>query len=209
MATPSQPGWRSPGRTPQPPPPGLDDSTTELIVRAKGGETAAAEVLYGRYLPRMLRWATGRLPGCARGAMDTGDVVQATLLRTLRRLATFEPRHAGAFPAYLRRSMLNLIRDEVRKLGCRPESAPLSGEEVTPLPSPLEDAVGQELVDRYDAAIQQLSETDQALLFLKVELGFGFEDIAVVLDRPSADAARMATRRALLRLARGMDRGDG
>ena len=45
----------------------------------------------------------GGCPAAARGALDTGDLVQETVLHVLRRLDTFEPtarrRHAGVSPA--------------------------------------------------------------------------------------------------------------
>ena len=37
------------------------------------------------------------------------------MLHVLRRLDHFEPRHVGAMQAYLRQSVINRIRDEVRK----------------------------------------------------------------------------------------------
>jgi RNA polymerase sigma-70 factor (ECF subfamily) len=153
----------------------------------------------------MERWASGRLPRRARCLLETGDLVQATLLKTTRRLARFEPRHAGSFPAYLRKSLLNLIRDESRKLERRPDLVPLDGTEIDPTASPLDHAVGRDLTDRYEAAFGRLSDQEQATLFLKIEMDLSFDDIAVALDKPSADAARMAARRALIHLAREMD----
>ncbi len=196
-----RPRRRPPRCRPSPPPGILDDSTTDLILRGRDGDDAAVESLYRRYLPRLLRWATGRLPGHSRSTLDTGDLVQDTLLKTLSHVSHFEPRHPGAFPAYLRRSMLNLIRDEVRRAACRPEYTELSGQERDPTPSPLDQTLGREVVQRYESALTRLGAEDQALLFLKLDLGLDFAAIAEAMGRPSADAARMATRRAILRLA--------
>ena len=41
----------------------------------------------------------------------------------------------------------------------------------------------------------------------RVEMGLSYEELAVALHKPSPDAARKAARRALIRLARAMDRG--
>ena len=41
----------------------------------------------------------------------------------------------------------------------------------------------------------------------RVEMGLGYAEIARHLDKPSADAARMAVSRALVRLAREMGHG--
>ena len=70
-----------------------------------------------RYLPRLKRWATGRLPRWARDATDTHDIVQDTLLRTLGRLDSFEDRGDGALQADLRQGIMNRIRDELRRTG--------------------------------------------------------------------------------------------
>src|SRR5687767_3942593 len=94
-----------------------DEPTIELVVRARDGDRLAVEALLERSLPGLRRWAHGRIPAAARGSLDTGDLVQETALHVLRRLDTFEPRHVGAMQAYLRQSVINRIRDEVRKVG--------------------------------------------------------------------------------------------
>ena len=72
-------------------------SSIELVRRARTGDTAAENELCLRYLPRLQRWAHGRLPAWARGALDTHDLVQDTFIQVLKRLGDFEPRHEGAF----------------------------------------------------------------------------------------------------------------
>src|SRR5438128_11498962 len=97
-----------------------DEPTIELVIKARDGDRLAVEALLERSLPGLKRWAHGRLPAAARGALDTGDLVQETALHVLRRLDAFEPRHVGAMQAYLRQAVLNRIRDEVRRIGRRP-----------------------------------------------------------------------------------------
>src|SRR5262249_30236162 len=72
-------------------------SSFELVRRAHAGDAAARDELCARYLPRLHRWAHGRLPPSARGALDTVDLVQDTFMQVLQRLGEFEPRHEGAF----------------------------------------------------------------------------------------------------------------
>src|SRR5688572_6587085 len=62
------------------------DSSLTLFERARAGDRRAVEVLIARYLPRMRRWATGRLPPWARDMADTHDLVQETLFQTFRRI---------------------------------------------------------------------------------------------------------------------------
>ena len=174
--------------------------TGELLQRAKNGDRAALDALMSRYRPRLERWASGRLPGYARSLLDTGDLVQETLVRALEGLDEIEVRGPGVFQAYVRQAILNRIRDQVRWARRRPSvEMPESVEDKTP--SPLELAIGSDVLDRYERALVELSEVERRLLHLRVELDFGYEEIAAIMERNSPDAARIATRRALRKLA--------
>jgi RNA polymerase sigma factor (sigma-70 family) len=178
-----------------------------LLERAQGGDGEALGLLYERYLPPLQRWARGRLPRWARAAADTDDLVQDALLRSLRGVDAFAPRHSGAFQAYLRQAILNRLRDEIRKVKRRPEPHEDLDDAVDPAPSPVDEAVGRETMARYEAALAELKPEDREAILGRVELGFGYEELAAHLGKPSADAARMAVSRALLRLAREMSHG--
>ena len=183
------------------------EATLQLLQRARAGDRSAVETLIARYLPRLKRWATGRMPIWARGMADTDDIVQEAVLRTFARLDDFEPRHEGALQAYLRQAILNRIRDELRRAGSRMPSIELDPHSPDRGASPFEHAVGAEMVDRYEAALTALSDDDREAIVARVELGGTYEEVAVALGKPSADAARMAVGRALLKLAEGMGRG--
>ncbi len=180
------------------------DNTLVLLRRAQSGDGAAMERLCARCMPRLRRWASGRLPVAARGLLDTDDLVQETIVRSIQRLDRFEPRHEGAFQAYLRQAVQNRIRDEARRVGRRPASFELDGNEVDPQPSPFEVTVGRELAARYEAAYTRLGPDDQEAIFLRLEMNYDYQEIAAALDKPSANAARMAVSRGLVRLAREM-----
>ena len=178
-----------------------DESTIELVLKAKTGNSAAIEALLERCLPQLRRWAHGRLPASARGSMDTGDLVQVTVINVLARLDAFEPRHVGAMQAYLRQSVLNRIRDEVRKVARRPTSVELPEDLPSPLASPLESAISAETYARYRAGLAQLDPRDRELVLARIEAQWSFADIADRFGLPSADAARMAMSRTLRRLS--------
>lgn len=126
-------------------------------------------------------------------------------MQTLGRLDAFEPRHEGALQAYLRQAVINRVRDEVRRVGRRPTAAPLDEDLMDRGVSPLDEAIGQQAADRYEAALQQLRPEERELIVARVEMGQGYEQIAAEQGKPSADAARMAVARALVRLAEEMD----
>ena len=100
--------------------------------------------------------------------------------------------------------MLNRIKDEVRWASRRPGS----GDELDllqdPSPSPLENAVGADVLERYERALETLDPGDRELLHLRIELGFDYHEIAGITGRASRDAVRMAVQRALARLAEAM-----
>jgi len=176
----------------------------ELLRLAKEGDQQALEQILARYVPRLRRWASGRLPVRARSLMDTGDLVQETLLRVLTGLDRIEVRGPGGFQAYVRQAVLNRIRDEVRWTNRRPgpDGVPESLEH--PAPSPLENAIGGDLLDRYERALATLKEPERELLHLRIELDFDYEEIAAMTGKSSRDAVRMAVQRALARLAEAM-----
>src|SRR5262249_11676634 len=115
-----------------------DESTVELIVRAKTGDNGAVEALLQRCLPALKRWTHGKLPLAARGALDTDDIVQNVVMHWLRRLQHFEPTQVGATMRYLRRSALNRIRDEVRRITRQPPPIELSDDVPSEAPTQLE-----------------------------------------------------------------------
>jgi RNA polymerase sigma-70 factor (ECF subfamily) len=184
---------------------GADDpeATITLVARARDGDTAALEVLCARFIPRMKRWAHGRLPAHTRSIVDTHDLVQDTLVHVVRRLDSFVPRHEGAFQGYVRQALQNRIIDLVRRTQGRSFKAVDTDIPATE-PSPLELAVGSELLHRYEAALQRLAPEDREAIVARVEMGLGWREIAEQLQKNSPESAQMTVRRALVRLAREM-----
>jgi RNA polymerase sigma-70 factor (ECF subfamily) len=181
-----------------------NETSFQILLRARDGDQDAVELLCARYLPRLNRWARGRLPRGARSAMDTGDVVQEVLISVLRRLKMFEPRDEGTFQGYLRQSLTNRFRDEARKINSHPVASPLDSAWPSFGPSPLEIAIGREGVERYEAALERLRPDDQRAIIARCEWGMNHDEIAAALGKPSANAARVAIHRALVRLAKEM-----
>lgn len=179
-------------------------SSLTLLECARQGDRAALDTLIQRYLPRLQRWATGRLPQWARDIADTQDVVQEAVIQTFKRIETFEVRGEGALQAYLRQAILNRIREELRRAGRRPPTSVLDSQVPDDARSPLEAAIGEEALDRYERALATLKPDDREAIVARVELGYTNEEIAGLLGKPSANAARMAVERAIVRLARAM-----
>ena len=58
--------------------------------------------------------------------------------------------------------------------------------------SPLEEMLGQEKMARYDAALARLRPADREAIVARVELQYRYDELAIALGKPSANAARVA-----------------
>ena len=183
-----------------------DEPTVELVSRARDGDRAAVEALLQRCLPELRRWTHGKLPPRARDALDTEDLAQEAALHLLRRLDRFEPRHVGAMQAYLRQSVINRIRDEVRRVARHPAAEPLVDEPPAEAPSPLEMTLHHETYERYREALNRLTERDRKLVVARMEAQWSFATIARRFLMATPDAARMAVTRVLKRLSGDLGR---
>jgi RNA polymerase sigma-70 factor (ECF subfamily) len=180
------------------------ETTVELLELAKDGDPNALDRLLERCVPALKRWAHGRLPPQARSMSDTADIVQDTIISAMRRLEAFESRHQGALQAYLRQAVMNRIRDVIRQHKRRPEISGLPDDIQDEATSPLEAAIGAENLERYEAALQRLKPVEREAIIGRLEMLYGYNELATVLGRPSAAAARMAVTRAMKRLAEEM-----
>jgi RNA polymerase sigma factor (sigma-70 family) len=196
-------GASSPAPSPKDESTAWAESTVTLLNRYRSGDTDALNVLYGRYLGPLRRWARGRLPQWARDVGDTEDLVQDTLVQALGRLDTFDVRGNGALGGYLRQAVLNRIVDKVRRR--RPSFVPeMPADVAAGDPSPLEQLIGKQALDRYEAALAGLKPEEREAVVGRLEFGLSYGELASALGKSSADAARMAVSRALLKVAEEM-----
>src|SRR6185295_15335944 len=93
-----------------------EESTRRLFWRARDGDEDARDRLFRKLLPRIKRWAHGRLPRGARGMEDTEDIAGEVVVKTLEAMDYFEPQRGESLGAWLRQTILNKIRDEARRL---------------------------------------------------------------------------------------------
>jgi len=184
-------------------------SSTDLIGRATRGDRSALSALLVRHLPLLRRWAHGRLPRGARAFGDTADLVQEAVLNTIRRLDQFEAKGERALQGYLRLAVQNRILDVLRRSETRTRGGELTGEEPDRAQrSPLALAITAQEQERYRTALARLKPEDQTLIVGRLELGYSYEQLALVTGKSSADAARVAMRRSLARLVEEMNGGD-
>jgi RNA polymerase sigma factor (sigma-70 family) len=185
----------------------VSENTAVLLDLARSGDERARERLFSRYLAILRRWAHQRRPGGVRSLNQTDDLVQTTLMRAFQHLDSFDYRREGAFLAYLRQIMMNAIRDDARHDAVRPRPETLEEAETHPGPSPLEEAIGSNCVDRFERALERLDPASQQAIVLRIEFGLSHREIALAMEKPTVAAARMTVARALLALAKAMQDG--
>jgi RNA polymerase sigma-70 factor (ECF subfamily) len=185
------------------------EATAFLLARVRGGDDEALNRLLERCVPSLRRWAHGHLPPYARDLNDTADLVQDTVMATLKQLDHFEPRREGALQAYLRQAIQRRIIDIIRHRRRRPDPTDIPEDLADSGTSPLDKLIGQENRERYEAALARLRDEDREAIVCRVELQYSYEDLAIALDKPTANAARVAVFRALRRLAEEMQATPG
>ena len=186
----------------------LESLTTITLIRhAQAGNRRALEIVASRLLPRLRRWAAGRLPAWARDLADTQDLVQETVSNVLTTIDQFEPRHEAAFTVYVRAALANRLKNEMRRAMRHPagQGMEAAAHRVSPRPSPLEEAITRQALDRYEAALAALDEEDREAIVGRIELQYSYQELADAWGKPSAEAARKTVERAVRRLAEAMN----
>ncbi len=192
--------------------PALNESTASLLLQLQQGDNSARDRLLARYLPLLRRWAHGRLPLAARDLNDTDDLVQMTLISALKNLDQFEARHEGALLAYLRTSIMNAMRGEIRRVGRSGIAetgmlqADINGAQYAPLQAEALNAQApqwhsDQWID-YERALLKLPAQKREAVLLRLEFGMSYAEIAAAIDSPSEAAASMMVTRALVELAK-------
>ena len=182
---------------------GGSTSERHLLERARRGSHPAVDVLFERYRLWLRRWARGRLPRRARGAVDTSDLVQETLQRTFAHLTSFKSTQARALRVYLRRAVENRIRDEMRRATFRqgvilPEGTVRTSDASNPQ---LRQLIDDETWRLYLDAVKRLPDRDRRLVVARAELGYNSAQLAFLERLSSPAVARVTLRRAMLRLS--------
>lgn len=184
-------------------------STGALLDLYRRGRSSAVELIFAREAPSLRRWARGRLPRWARSFVDTDDLVQTALLRTLPHLERFEPRRKRALAAYLQRAVKSQIQDELRRIQRTPYMESASDEReisvASAAPSPLDELLEDEAGRQFARALSELKDRDRTAVMARLRLHYSYDQIALVLGLRSADSARMVVTRALERLINSLN----
>jgi RNA polymerase sigma factor (sigma-70 family) len=158
------------------------------------GETALP-ALCARFRPLLARWARFCLARAGGGAHDADDLVQAALLRALRGIDAFDMRGEAALLGWLRRILLNEVRDELRRRRSRGEAVAIDAN-LAADGDPVGAVLAHERARAYASALRALNARQRRHVRLRVEHGMSFGEIAAATGG-SEDGARMIVARAM------------
>jgi RNA polymerase sigma-70 factor (ECF subfamily) len=134
-----------------------------------------------------------QLPPALRGSVDPSDAVQETLLRAHQKMGQLRGRSEAELAGWLRRILLNFLKEKLRKVGPAPPTGPraaslesiveqssasLEAWLVSDSSSPSDRAIRHEELRRLAAALTQLPGPQRVALELKHLHGWSIEAIS-------------------------------
>jgi len=184
----------------------LSPSVTTLLLQAREGSEPALNRLFEQCGERLLSLIRLRMGAKLRSRMESGDLLNATLLRAFRSFDSLEARNTPSLMAWLGRIAESEIRDEADRLNAQRRDAakevPLDsdlGELAAQLRSQTSQLVLSESRARLERAIEQLREEYREIILLRRYEELGFKEIGARLGK-SPDACRMLLARAMTAL---------
>lgn len=195
----------------------MADDFDLLQQSASRGDGDAVDQLLARFLPRLHAYVRAHMGDHLRRREASVDIVQSVCREVLEERGSFEFRGEGAFLSWILTAAMNKLRERARFFGrLRRDPAreqPLLDGALYQGLSPSGEIMGQEEIERLEAALQQLPDDYKEIVVLAKIVGMPHTDIAAHLGR-TLPSVRNALGRALTRLglalrdgADGVDRG--
>ena len=177
----------------------------DLIRRAQEGSPEALNALYERCAGRLLAYVRLRLGREMRGRLESRDILQAALVKSLEHLHQLKADNTASLMGWLARIADNEIRDRAdyyqRQRRDAARDVPL--EDQAPVPALTRSALSRVILDeqaeQLEAALESLSPAHREVILLRKFEELSFADIARRLGK-SEDACRMLLARAMTAL---------
>lgn len=180
-------------------------SSADLLQRAKHGSDAALNLLYERCAGRLLAYIRLRMGRELRSRMESRDILQATLLKSVKHLGELKGQETQSLMAWLARIAEHEIRDRAdyhhrqRRDAAREvpmdDRLPVAGHGR----SPLSEVILDEQARRLESALETLSPAHREIILLRKFEELSFPEIAARIGK-SEDACRMLLARAMTAL---------
>jgi RNA polymerase sigma-70 factor (ECF subfamily) len=180
-------------------------STADLVERAKAGSAGAVNELYERCAGRLLAYIRLRMGRELRARLESRDILQATLLKSVEHLEDFQGRHTGSLLAWLAKIAEHEIRDRAdhQQRQRRDAAREVRLETDAALPAVARSALSQTILteeaERLEAALESLTPSHREVILLRKFEELPFGEIAQRLGK-SEDACRMLLARAMTAL---------
>jgi RNA polymerase sigma-70 factor (ECF subfamily) len=177
----------------------------DLVKRAQAGSADALDRMYEQCAGRLLAFIRLRMGRELRTRLESRDILQATLLKSLEHLADFEGAHSRSLMAWLAKIAEHEIRDRVdyQKRERRDAAREVRLETDPSLPAVARSALTQAIMtdeaERLEAALETLSPAHREIILLRKFQELSFAEIGRRLGK-SEDACRMLLARAMTAL---------
>lgn len=181
------------------------DNSGQLLQQAKSGSREALNTLYGRCAGRLLAFIRLRLGKDLRSRLESRDILQATLLKSLEHLGELKGDETRSLMAWLTRIAEHEIRDcaDFHHRQRRDAAREMPIDDEAPLPALTRSALSRVILDEQAAQLEEALESlpgphREVILLRKFE-ELSFADIGRRLGK-SEDACRMLLARAMTAL---------
>ena len=177
----------------------------ELLEQAKAGSPEALNRLYERCAGRLLALIRLRLGKDLRSRLESRDILQATLLKSLEHLNDLNGNETRSLMAWLARIAEHEIRDcaDFHHRQRRDAARESALDDAAPLPALTRSALSRVILNeqaaQLETALESLSETHREVIVLRKFEELSFAEIATRLGK-SEDACRMLLARAMTAL---------
>jgi RNA polymerase sigma-70 factor, ECF subfamily len=177
----------------------------ELLEQAKAGSPEALNHLYERCAGRLLALIRLRLGRDLRSRLESRDILQATLLKSLEHLDELTGKETRSLMAWLARIAEHEIRDcaDFHHRQRRDAARESALDDAAPLPALTRSALSRVILNeqaaQLETALESLSDSHREVIVLRKFEELSFAEIATRLGK-SEDACRMLLARAMTAL---------
>jgi RNA polymerase sigma-70 factor (ECF subfamily) len=179
--------------------------SSELLQRARCGSPEALNLLYERCAGRLLAFIRLRLGKELRLRLESRDILQATLLKSVEHLGELKGDQTQSLMAWLARIAEHEIRDcaDFHHRQRRDAAREMPLDDDAPLPALTRSALSRVILDErashLEAALETLSADHREVILLRKFEELSFAEIGRRLGK-SEDACRMLLARAMTAL---------
>lgn len=170
--------------TPGDEPAGAASSSDDLIGRARAGDHAALEQLLASHVPAVRAYVRSRLSPALRARESTSDIVQSACRDVLQDIDRLRHQGEEGFRAWLFTTAQRKIADKAEHWGAQkrdPAREAAADAELLAVYggfcSPSQQAMGRELLDLIERALERLPDEDREIIVLSRVVGLSHGEI--------------------------------